>query len=93
MCQGGRGRGCSQPVENLWKRCAESGLRAVTQILLYADAHDGVYCEHQQNPYASVRGILEEGGRSGFILGSDCSIGGDLPVERIRWVADAAHRL
>ncbi len=37
--------------------------------------------------------LIREGGKAGFILGADCSIHGELPDERIRWVAEAAHRL
>jgi len=35
--------------------------------------------------------ILAQGGRQGFILGSDCSIHDELPEETIRFIADIAH--
>ncbi len=37
--------------------------------------------------------LIAQGGKRGYILGSDCSIHNELPVERIRWVVDRAHRL
>ena len=37
--------------------------------------------------------LIEQGGKTGYILGSDCSIHDELPEERIRWVAEAARRI
>ncbi len=37
--------------------------------------------------------LIRQGGKQGYILGADCSLHDELPEERIRWVADAAHRL
>ena len=39
-----------------------------------------------------VRKLIASGGRSGYILGADCSLHGDLPEERIRWVVKAARK-
>ena len=35
--------------------------------------------------------LIAQGGKSGYIVGSDCSIHDELPEERIRWVVDRAH--
>jgi len=37
--------------------------------------------------------LIEQGGRKGYIVGADCSLHDELDEERIRWVADAAHRI
>ncbi len=37
--------------------------------------------------------LIRQGGKKGFILGADCSIHGELPEERIRWVCEAAGRI
>ena len=38
-----------------------------------------------------ARALIAKGGKTGFILGADCSIHNELNPERIRWVADVAH--
>lgn len=40
-----------------------------------------------------VASLIAQGGKSGFILGADCSIFSELPEERIRWVVEAARRI
>ena len=40
-----------------------------------------------------VEHLIAQGGKSGYILGADCSIHNELPEERIRWVADLAHQI
>ena len=40
-----------------------------------------------------VENLIAQGGKSGYILGSDCSIHNELPEERIRWVVEAARRI
>ena len=37
--------------------------------------------------------LIAQGGKTGYILGSDCSIDGSLPEERIRWVVETARRI
>ena len=37
--------------------------------------------------------LIEQGGRRGYSIGADCSLHDELQEERIRWVADAAHRI
>jgi len=37
--------------------------------------------------------LIEQGGKSGYIAGADCNIHNELPVERIRWVVEAARRV
>ncbi len=37
--------------------------------------------------------LIEEGGKTGYILGADCSLDGSLPDERIRWVAEKARKI
>ena len=38
-------------------------------------------------------GVAVQGGKTGYILGADCSMNGSLPEERIRWVAEAARKI
>ncbi len=40
-----------------------------------------------------VESLIAQGGKQGYILGSDCSIHNELPEERIRWVVEAARRI
>ena len=42
---------------------------------------------------AEAARLIAQGGKTGYILGADCSIHDELPVERIRWITDLAHRL
>ncbi|MBQ4435921.1 MAG: hypothetical protein II879_07480 [Clostridia bacterium] len=37
--------------------------------------------------------LIAQGGKRGYILGSDCSIHNELPEERIRWVVEAARKV
>jgi uroporphyrinogen-III decarboxylase len=37
--------------------------------------------------------LISQGGKKGFILGSDCSIHDELSEERIRWVTEAAKKV
>lgn len=37
--------------------------------------------------------LIEESGKRGYIIGPDCSIHDDLPLERIKWIVDAARRI
>ena len=37
--------------------------------------------------------LIAMGGKSGYIVGADCSIHDELPEEKIRWVVDAARRI
>lgn len=37
--------------------------------------------------------MIRQGGKTGFILGADCSIHNELPEERIRWVVEAARKI
>ena len=39
-----------------------------------------------------VARLVAQGGKSGYILGADCSIHGELPEERIRWVVEEARK-
>ncbi len=41
---------------------------------------------------AEVKSLLKQGGKTGYILGSDCSIHNELPVERIAWVVEAVKK-
>ena len=40
-----------------------------------------------------VASLIAQGGKKGYILGSDCSIHNELPVEKIRWVVEAARQI
>lgn len=40
----------------------------------------------------AVRELVEQGGKTGYIIGADCSLAKTLADERILWVAEAAHK-
>ena len=42
---------------------------------------------------AAVADLIAQGGKTGYILGSDCSIHDELDEERIRWVVEAARKI
>ncbi|MBR3503852.1 MAG: hypothetical protein IKO07_06360 [Clostridia bacterium] len=37
--------------------------------------------------------LIAQGGKTGYILGADCSLHNELPEERIRWVVEAARKI
>ncbi len=39
-----------------------------------------------------VENLVKQGGKTGYIIGADCSIHNELDEERIRWVAEAARK-
>ena len=52
-----------------------------------------LYTATREEIEQEVARLVEQGGKSGYILGADCSIHNELPEERIRWVVEAARRL
>ena len=52
-----------------------------------------LYTASREEIEAETANLIAQGGKKGFILGSDCSIHDELPERKIRWVADAAHRI
>ena len=52
-----------------------------------------IYTGTREEIEAEVADLIAAGGRTGYILGADCSLGGDLNPERIRWAAEAARKL
>ena len=51
-----------------------------------------LYTATREEIEREVSSLIAQGGKTGYILGADCSIHGELPEERIRWVAEAARR-
>ena len=51
--------------------------------VLYKGSREEVECE--------TRRLLEEAGTTGVILGADCTIPSDTPLERLEWVREAAE--
>ena len=49
--------------------------------------------ESREEIEAEVVQLIEQGGKTGYILGADCSIHDELPEEKIRWVVEAARRI
>lgn len=37
--------------------------------------------------------LIEEGGKQGYIIGADCSIHDELPLERIKWIVETARKI
>lgn len=52
-----------------------------------------LYTASREELEQAVADMIAQGGKTGYILGADCSINGCLPEERIRWVAEAARRI
>ncbi len=52
-----------------------------------------LYTASREEIEKEVENLIMQGGKSGYILGSDCSIHNELPEERIRWVVEAARRI
>ena len=52
-----------------------------------------LYTASREEIQRETANLIAQGGKRGFILGSDCSIHGDLPEERIRWVVEAARKI
>ena len=42
---------------------------------------------------AEVRSFVAQGGKTGYMIGADCSLDGSLTDERIRWVVEAARKI
>ena len=41
----------------------------------------------------AVESLIEQGGKTGYIIGADCSIHDELQEERIRWVVEASRNV
>ena len=52
-----------------------------------------LYTASKEEIEAETAKLIEQGGKKGYILGADCSIHDELPERKIRWVADAAHKI
>ncbi len=52
-----------------------------------------LYTGTKEEIEAEVKNIIEQAGKTRFILGADCSIHPECSVERIRWMVDAAKNL
>jgi Uroporphyrinogen-III decarboxylase len=52
-----------------------------------------LYTGTRQEIEQEVRSLISQGGKTGYILGADCSLHNELDPERIRWAADEAHRI
>ena len=52
-----------------------------------------LYTASREELEQAVADLIAQGGKTGYILGADCSINGCLPEERIRWVAEAARKI
>ena len=52
-----------------------------------------LYTASREEIAQEVSRLIAQGGKTGYILGADCSIHNELPEERIRWVVDAARRI
>lgn len=51
-----------------------------------------LYTGTKEEIEAEVESLIKQGGKQGYIIGSDCSIHGELSEERIRWVVEAARK-
>ena len=51
-----------------------------------------LYTGTREEIEGEVESLIRAGGKTGYILGADCSLDGSLPDERIRWVAEATGK-
>ena len=52
-----------------------------------------LYTATREEIEKAVADLIAQGGKTGYILGSDCSIHDELDEERIRWVVEAARKI
>ena len=52
-----------------------------------------LYSGNEEEIRKAVRELIETCGKKGFLLGADCTIPGDLPVEHVRWVLEEARSI
>lgn len=52
-----------------------------------------LYTATREELEKEVYSLIAQGGKTGYIIGADCSLHDELPEERIRWVAEAARRV
>lgn len=52
-----------------------------------------LYTATREEIEQEVGALIRQGGKTGYILGADCSLDGSLPEERIRWVVEAARKI
>ena len=52
-----------------------------------------LYTASREEIERETAALIEQGGKTGYILGADCSIDRSLPEERIRWVVEAARKI
>ncbi len=52
-----------------------------------------LYTASRKEIEKETENLIAQGGKRGYIVGADCSIHDELPVERIRWVVEAARRI
>ena len=52
-----------------------------------------LYTGSREEIEKETRSLIAQGGKKGYILGSDCSLHNELEPERIRWVAEEARRV
>ena len=50
-----------------------------------------LYSGTKEEIQAETKDLIEEGGKKGFIIGADCSIHDELPLERIQWVVETVR--
>ncbi len=51
-----------------------------------------LYTATREEIEQEVNKLIAQGGNRGYMIGADCSIHGELPEERIRWVVEAARK-
>jgi uroporphyrinogen decarboxylase len=52
-----------------------------------------IHTGSQEEIAAFTRKIIEEAGSTGVIIGADCTIPGDTPLEHLEWVRQAANQI
>ncbi len=52
-----------------------------------------LYTAGREEIERETENLIRQGGRSGYIVGADCSLHDELPEEHIRWVVEAARKI
>lgn len=72
-------------AKETFKRTVWGGFDNRPGSLIYSGTREEIEKETER--------LIRESGKRGYVIGPDCSIHDELPVERIRWIVEAARKI
>ena len=72
-------------AKEMFKRTVWGGFDNRPGSLIYSGTREEIEKETER--------LIRESGKRGYVIGPDCSIHDELPVERIRWIVEAARKI